>query len=324
MQRSLLIFQNSLRSQESVKAYTYNLEKFLSFYKLRDFDSMLTITVEKLQIMIEDYVMELKRKLNPNSIPSYVNPLKLFLESNDIDLNWRKIKRLFPAPVKPSGDAAYSTEDIKKMLDCTPNLRNKTLIHFLASTGCRIGALPELKLKHLTEIPLGCKAILVYEDSIEEYYTFLTPEASEILDDYLEQRKKDKEYLSPESPLFRTRYSLDPGVTYWFGLTYMPATFVPESPQPVVFRSDVVTGNNLAVASSLPPTTWTEFTGFDMWFQLTGDVIVINGQVGGEFLPIETTSLLLAGAQSFSWMIPVILSGIGIGLFVVSRKSENS
>jgi len=44
--------------------------------------------------------------------------------------------------------------------------------------------------------------------------------------------------------------------------------------------------------------------------------------VGGEFLPIESTTLLLAGAQSFSWMIPVILSGIGIGLFVVSRKSE--
>jgi len=46
--------------------------------------------------------------------------------------------------------------------------------------------------------------------------------------------------------------------------------------------------------------------------------------VGGEFLPIESTSLLLASAQSFSWMIPLVLSVIGIGLFVVSRKSENS
>jgi len=46
--------------------------------------------------------------------------------------------------------------------------------------------------------------------------------------------------------------------------------------------------------------------------------------VGGEIIPIETTSLLLAGTQSFSWMIPVVLSGIGIGLFVASRKSENS
>jgi len=46
--------------------------------------------------------------------------------------------------------------------------------------------------------------------------------------------------------------------------------------------------------------------------------------IGGELIPIETTSLLIAGAQSFSWMIPVVLSGIGIGLFVASRKSENS
>jgi len=46
--------------------------------------------------------------------------------------------------------------------------------------------------------------------------------------------------------------------------------------------------------------------------------------VGGELIPIETTSLLLAGAQTFSWMIPVILSVLGIGLFIVTRKSENS
>lgn len=45
--------------------------------------------------------------------------------------------------------------------------------------------------------------------------------------------------------------------------------------------------------------------------------------VGGKIIPIETTSLLLANTQSFSWMIPVVLSGIGIGLFVF-RKSENS
>jgi len=46
------------------------------------------------------------------------------------------------------------------------------------------------------------------------------------------------------------------------------------------------------------------------------------GPVGGDFLQVDNTVLLLAGAQSFSWMIPVVLSVIGIGLFVVSRKSE--
>ncbi len=44
--------------------------------------------------------------------------------------------------------------------------------------------------------------------------------------------------------------------------------------------------------------------------------------IGGELLPLDTTALLLAGAQTFSWMIPVVLSVLGIGLFVVSRKSD--
>ena len=47
------------------------------------------------------------------------------------------------------------------------------------------------------------------------------------------------------------------------------------------------------------------------------------GVLGGEMIPIESVSLILAGAQSFSWMIPVVLSVLGIGLFVF-RKSKNS
>jgi len=45
-----------------------------------------------------------------------------------------------------------------------------------------------------------------------------------------------------------------------------------------------------------------------------------NIAVAGEIIPIEQTSLILAGAQPFSWMIPVTLSVIGIGLFVIRRK----
>ena len=67
------------------------------------------------------------------------------------------------------------------------------------------------------------------------------------------------------------------------------------------------------------------------WLITETDVTCVSGSclpdlpptiVGGKLIPIETTSLILAGAQSFSWMIPVVLTGIGIGLFVVSRKSE--
>jgi len=43
-------------------------------------------------------------------------------------------------------------------------------------------------------------------------------------------------------------------------------------------------------------------------------------RVGGDMIQIETTSVLVAGAQSISaWMIPVIVAGIGIAI-VIARK----
>ena len=43
--------------------------------------------------------------------------------------------------------------------------------------------------------------------------------------------------------------------------------------------------------------------------------------IGGTNIPIDQTALLLAGVQSISmWMIPVVIAGIGIGVFVIKRR----
>jgi len=43
--------------------------------------------------------------------------------------------------------------------------------------------------------------------------------------------------------------------------------------------------------------------------------------VGGTFIPIDTTALLLAGVQGISmWMIPVVAAGVAIGVFVIKRR----
>jgi len=50
------------------------------------------------------------------------------------------------------------------------------------------------------------------------------------------------------------------------------------------------------------------------------DTKMCRSAVGGEFIGIETTSVLAAGAQyTAAWMIPVIVSAIGIGI-VIARK----
>ena len=157
--------------------------------------------------MVEDYVMMLKKQVSPNSINPYMAGIQAFFETNDIELRWRKIRRLFPARVKKTGMKIWTTEEIDLMLKNTRDPRQKALIHFIAASGVRRGAIRDLKIRHLTRIE-NCYAVLVYEGSLEEYITFIHPEAAFWLDKYLEKRKNDGEYLDGNSPVFRTSYQL--------------------------------------------------------------------------------------------------------------------
>ncbi len=47
---------------------------------------------------------------------------------------------------------------------------------------------------------------------------------------------------------------------------------------------------------------------------------MMGSLIGGEVIPTATTSLLLAGIQSSSWLIPVSLSIIGIGVIIIIRR----
>jgi len=126
--------------------------------------------------------------------------------------------------------------------------------------------------------------------------------------------------INPSFPFGAQLLLLDPdGTSFW--------TAQPDSGQ--VYRIDIATGDTI-INFGRPPNFLALLPGN------VGDLEIFNtltpppppppddGVVGGELLPIDTTALLLAGAQSFYWMIPVVLSVLGIGLFVVSRKSENS
>ena len=209
MQRSLLLFKNSIHSEETYRVYKYELDRFIVYFKLRDYNSFASMDVKMLQTMIEDYVMEKKSKnLARSTIKTPLSALELFCDTNDLMLNWKKTRRLLPPQKKKSGSKAYTTEQVRKILEFTPDLRNKAIIHFVAASGVRIGALPELQIRSVDDMPGGCKSIIIYEGEKEEYVTFLTPEASKVLDEYLTRRQKDGEFLKPESPLFRAKYAI--------------------------------------------------------------------------------------------------------------------
>ncbi len=207
MQRSLVVFQNSLKSQYTAKQYSYYLNRFISYYQLKDYDSLLGIEPRKLQNMIEDWIIELKKQVSPNTIPPMVFGVKSFFEANDIDLKWKKILRLMPDKIKATGIRAYTKEQIRLMLDTAKNLRSRALVLFLASSGVRIGAIPDLKLKHLADYE-SCKLVTVYADTKEEYQTFISPEAVRALNAYHNKRRQDGEEFTENTPLFRSVYRL--------------------------------------------------------------------------------------------------------------------
>ncbi len=76
--------------------------------------------------------------------------------------------------------------------------------------------------------------------------------------------------------------------------------------------------NEIAFSGSYEP-------GYEVMNQIRNLIAKGYGQgcyVGGEILPIEASSLILAGAQSTTWIIPVIVSAVGIALVFGTRKSN--
>ena len=103
----------------------------------------------------------------------------------------------------------FTTEDIRSMLNVTRSKRNKAIIHFLSSTGSRVGIFDyDLSMKHLKSMDNGCMAVLIYADEIDEYWSFLTPESTDSLNEYFQERQDDGEKFTNDSPIFRSKYSL--------------------------------------------------------------------------------------------------------------------
>lgn len=198
---SLILLFETLESDYTKRYYRHFLNKF-SKHIGKNFDDILMMDKSEINQAVQTFIIEIKKEVNPNSIPTIVAPIRSFLEVNEIVLNWRLMRRFYPRRAKVSGASAWSTQDIQKMLETTTSLQNKTILHMLASTGARIGGLEKLQLKHVRDVEHGCKMVTIYPDDFEEYFSFLTPEAAMVYDSHLKLRESKGELLNQESYVF--------------------------------------------------------------------------------------------------------------------------
>ena len=84
------------------------------------------------------------------------------------------------------------------------------MILLLASTGIRIGGVPDIKLKNLNKISEHkLYKVIVYAGYKDEYFCFTTPEAAKAIDTYLQYRERYGEKIIPESYLFREQFNTE-------------------------------------------------------------------------------------------------------------------
>jgi len=215
-QESFLNFNDGIGSKYTKMAYYRALDRFMGFSGIDSYDKMIKLSIEEIRSHVKNFIRHLKDlDLATNTVKLNLAGVMLFFDMNDVLLNKKKLYRM----VKPNdekirkekekiaGKKPYTTEDIKQLLGATKKLRTKALILFYSSTGSRPAVLwdPHLRMKHLSEMPNGCKAVLQYAESNEEYYSFLTPEASSALELYHRERKNNGEIFDDETPLFTVR-----------------------------------------------------------------------------------------------------------------------
>ena len=207
-ERSIVRFEQGIKSRQTLNNYRDHLKNFKNFAKFDSFDGLIAKSVEDIQTIVEDYLIHIKENRNPNSVPILMLGVRHFFVMNGIPLYWEIIRKMYPPRQKSAGFKPWTTEQIRAMINATTSKRNRALIHFLASTGARVGVIDDkFTMKYLDDITDDCKAVLLYPNDNEEYWAFLTPEASKALDEYHDERRKRGEILNDDSPIFRRDYS---------------------------------------------------------------------------------------------------------------------
>jgi integrase len=163
----------------------------------------------QIEHQIIDFIIRMREKgRGYSALHNYVAVVTSFYRINDVILNQNKISKFMPESRRVMKDRAYTHEEISKLLQIADE-RMRMVILILTSTGMRVGALPDLRLKNLQKVgDNDYYKITVYENFKEEYFTFCTFECLQAIDSYIDFRKRYGEKIDPDSLLIREQFDV--------------------------------------------------------------------------------------------------------------------
>ncbi|NAL78416.1 tyrosine-type recombinase/integrase [Nitrososphaera sp. AFS] len=216
------VFYNSLRTEQTKKTYHLLIRKFMRWLGLSHISQLLEVgngDPRKIETKIIEYIGYSKKEgYSSSEVRNRLAAINHFYAMNDIVLNAKKMSKFVGEHVYVNKLSAYKHEEIEKMLDASDEKTNAMILTYV-STNCRLGALDDrfnkdhhLRFEDLEEVWLPNSDIRVYKLTIyrgsrEEYYSFLTPEATKAMDIYLQSRRIKGEIIRPKDPLFRQDFA---------------------------------------------------------------------------------------------------------------------
>jgi hypothetical protein len=219
-QNPMAVFSYALKAPETKRQYPRRFKMFVDFLKLEGrFEEQakhFLLKAKSNQQWAQDSLMRfiefqkercIQKEISESTISNYYKATKLFCEMNDLTLNWKKISRGLPYGRKAANDRAPTLEEIQKLVEY-PDRRIKPIIYSMSSGGFRLGAWDYLRWKHVTPITNNqgeviAAKVLIYPGDLEEYYTFITPEAYHALKEWMDFRAEYGEEITAESWLMR-------------------------------------------------------------------------------------------------------------------------
>jgi integrase len=217
------MFKYSIRSELTRKYYERRLKRFFDFIQfeieVKDLENRCNDFAERgksdiswtLNHIIRFLHFQKKRVENKEitaaTLKNFVKPLKVFCDSADIAISWKKVTRGLPKARLASNDRAPTIDEIRKLLE-DPDRRIKPVVLTMASSGIRLGAWDLLQWKHVSPMVNENEEIIaaklcIYAGDIEQYYSFITTEAYSALKEWMDFRASYGEKITDNSWLMR-------------------------------------------------------------------------------------------------------------------------
>ena len=224
----LEMFMYALKAPESKRQYPKRLKVFFDFLTFNNELTHSDLENQCLEFMTKsqtdpkwantklmEFVLYQKERVYKDeivyaTIRNYLKAVKLFLDmnSNIPIINWKRITKGLPSGKSTANDRAPTIDEIKKLVEY-PDRRIKPIIYCMVSGGFRIGAWNYLKWKHLIPLKneengeiIGAKMV-IYAREPEEYYCFITVEAYNSLNAWIDYRSNAGEGITGESWIMR-------------------------------------------------------------------------------------------------------------------------